>query len=169
VRDAGFHLLQLLYFMLPAYAANMAPPFVRYWPGWNRPINVRLLGAHKTVLGFALGVSVGLLATALQSAFATPLARVDYAHWPLLGLGFGVGAMLGDSIKSLFKRRLGIAPGARWFPLDQLDFVIGALALVGVQARLSSVEIAVILIVSLVGDLLVNRLAFWLRIKKTPW
>ena len=169
MHEAGFHLLQLLYFMLPAYAANMAPPFVRYWPGWNRPIDARLLGAHKTVLSFALGVSVALLATAIQAAVPTRLARVDYGHWPLLGLGFGVGSMLGDSVKSLFKRRLGIAPGARWFPLDQLDFALGALAFVGVWARLSWPEVAVILIVSLSADMLVNRLAFRLRIKNTPW
>jgi CDP-2,3-bis-(O-geranylgeranyl)-sn-glycerol synthase len=50
------HLLQLLYFMAPAYLANMAPPFVRYWKGWNRPIHARTLGDHKTVVGYALGV-----------------------------------------------------------------------------------------------------------------
>lgn len=167
--DAAFHLLQLLYFMLPAYVANMAPPFVRFWTGWNRPIHARLLGEHKTVLGFAVGVLAGLLATAVQSTLATSLARVDYSHWPWLGLGFGVGAMLGDSLKSLAKRKIGIAAGARWFPLDQLDFVLGALAFVGICADLSWLEVATILLVSLVGDLLVNRLAFALHIKDTPW
>jgi hypothetical protein len=34
-------LLQLIYLMLPVYAANMAPPFVRYWPGRARPISER--------------------------------------------------------------------------------------------------------------------------------
>jgi hypothetical protein len=43
MRGGLIHLLQLLYFMLPAYLANMSPPFVRRWHGWNRPINVRLL------------------------------------------------------------------------------------------------------------------------------
>lgn len=169
MRDAGFRLLQLLYFMLPAYAANMAPPFLRYWHGWNRPIHEHLLGAHKTVLGFALGVGVALLLTAIQAAVATPLALVGYAHWPLLGLGFGAGAMLGDSIKSLVKRRIGIAPGARWFPFDQLDFAIGALVFVGAPARLSWLDVAVILAVSLAGDLVVNRVAFLLHIKDAPW
>ena len=168
-RDAAFHLLQLLYFMLPAYAANMAPPFVRFWRGWNRPIHARLLGEHKTVLGFAVGVLAGVLVTAVQSMFAIPLARADYGQWPWLGLGFGAGAMLGDSLKSLAKRRLGIPAGARWFPLDQLDFVIGALALVGTRAGLSWLELAAIALISVVGDLLVNRLAFMLRIKDTPW
>lgn len=169
MNDAAFHLLQLLYFMLPAYAANMAPPFVRYWTGWNRPIHALLLGAHKTVAGFAVGVSVGVLVTAMQAVVETPLARVDYSHWLLLGLGLGGGAMLGDSIKSLLKRQLGIAPGSRWFPFDQLDFVLGALALVGGWAGLSWFDTGVILLVSLIGDVLINRLAFALHIKDTPW
>jgi CDP-2,3-bis-(O-geranylgeranyl)-sn-glycerol synthase len=28
-------LAQLFYLMLPVYFANMAPPFVKYWSGWN--------------------------------------------------------------------------------------------------------------------------------------
>jgi CDP-2,3-bis-(O-geranylgeranyl)-sn-glycerol synthase len=169
MHDAPFRLLGLLYFMLPAYAANMAPPFVRYWKGWNRPIHARLLGAHKTVAGFAIGVMAGVLVAAMQAAVATPLARVDYSCWPLLGLGLGGGAMLGDSAKSLLKRRLRIAPGARWFPFDQLDFAVGALVLVGAWAGLSWREAGVILLLSLIGDVLVNRLAFALHIKDAPW
>lgn len=169
MHDAPFQLLSLLYFMLPAYAANMAPPFVRYWKGWNRPINARLLGTHKTVVGFAVGVTAGVLVTATQAAVATPLARVDYSHWPLLGLAMGGGAMLGDSVKSFFKRQLKIAPGSRWFPFDQLDFVLGALALAGAWADLSLADVGVILLASLIGDVLVNRLAFALNIKNTPW
>jgi CDP-2,3-bis-(O-geranylgeranyl)-sn-glycerol synthase len=169
MHDAAFQLLSLLYFMLPAYAANMAPPFVRYWTGWNRPIHARLLGSHKTVVGFAVGVTAGVLVTATQAAIATPLARFDYSHWPLLGLAMGGGAMLGDSVKSFFKRQLKIAPGSRWFPFDQLDFVLGALALAGTWADLSLADVGVILLASLVGDVLVNRLAFALNIKNTPW
>lgn len=44
--------MQLVYFIAPAYAANMLPPFVKYWRGWNPPISRRWLGDHKTVLGF---------------------------------------------------------------------------------------------------------------------
>lgn len=169
MRDAAFHVLQLLYFMLPAYIANMAPPFVRFWPGWNRPIHARLLGEHKTVLGFAVGVLAGILATAVQATLATALNLVDYRDWPRLGFAFGFGAMAGDSFKSLLKRRLGIAPGKRWFPFDQLDFALGALLLVGFRASLAWPDAAVILAVTLVGALLVNRLSFRLHIKQTPW
>ncbi|SFN47666.1 Putative integral membrane protein DUF46 [Dokdonella immobilis] len=174
VTDLLRHALALAYLMAPAYLANMAPPFVRYWRGWNRPIHARLLGTHKTVVGAALGIAVALLATAVQAAVSglpvcAGLARVDYRYWPLLGLGFGVGSMAGDSIKSLFKRRLKIAPGAPWVPFDQLDFALGSLLLVGPWAKLSVTDMGLILAVTFVGDLAVNRMAFRLGIKRSPW
>ncbi|HET7159893.1 MAG TPA: hypothetical protein VFI62_12920, partial [Burkholderiales bacterium] len=54
-------LLELIWFMLPAYAANMAPPFVKFWRGWNRPIHSWALGEHKTVVGFGAGVAVAIV------------------------------------------------------------------------------------------------------------
>lgn len=167
--ELAARLLHLLYFMAPAYFANMAPPFVRYWKGWNRPIHARSLGDHKTVVGYVLGVLAALVITAAQGAIDAPFALVDYAHWPWLGLAFGVGAMTGDSLKSYFKRRRGVPPGARWVPFDQLDFVAGALLLVGPFARLGWTDIVLILAMSLAGDIGVNRAAFRLGIKSTPW
>jgi len=93
-----FRLLQLGYFMLPAYAANMTPPFMRYWKGWNPPIAARQLGAHKTVLGFGSGILAAILVASIQSWIAWDGSLVKYDAW--LGLRFGVGAMAGDSVKS---------------------------------------------------------------------
>jgi CDP-archaeol synthase len=80
-------LVELVYLMLPAYAANMAPPFVKFWPGWNRPINRALLGDHKTVVGFALGVLVGIFAAYIQSL-------IDWSRSPLPSGSFSARAML---------------------------------------------------------------------------
>lgn len=167
--DPWVRLLQLAYFMLPAYCANMAPPFTRYWRGWNRPIHERLLGSHKTVLGFLAGVATGVLVAGMQSRIHTPWSLVDYQHWLLLGLGLGGGAMLGDALKSLIKRMLHIRPGARWIPFDQLDFVVGALALTGAYAGLGATDVATIAIMTFVGDIAVNQLSYRLGIKDSPW
>jgi len=169
VRGAFVHILQLAYFMLPAYCANMAPPFVRFWHGWNRPISRRWLGDHKTVVGFLAGVCAGVLATAMQRLVDAPIAIVDYRHWLALGLLFGTGAMLGDAFKSFAKRRLHIAPGERWIPFDQLDFVIGALILVGPRIELGWSDVVLVLALSFVADLVVNWLAFRCGIKDSPW
>ena len=38
----------------------------------------------------------------------------------------GIGTGVGDAVKSVFKRRVGIAPGMSWPVFDQLDFFAGA-------------------------------------------
>jgi CDP-2,3-bis-(O-geranylgeranyl)-sn-glycerol synthase len=54
-------------------------------------------------------------------------ALIDYTAHPLLpGLLMGLGAGVGDLVKSFFKRRIDIEPGASWPVFDQLDFFIGA-------------------------------------------
>lgn len=169
MRDFLTHLLQLAYLMLPAYVGNMAPPFVRFWKGWNRPIHAAKLGEHKTIVGFLAGVLVAVAATGLQKAIDAPFSLVDYDHWLWIGLGFGFGAMAGDSIKSFFKRRRGVPPGHSWFPFDQLDFVVGALLVVGPLAHVDAGDIALILAMSLAGDIVVNQAAFRLGIKTSPW
>jgi hypothetical protein len=58
---------RLVYFMAPAYIANMTPPLVRYWRGWNRPISVRWLGSHKTIVGFGAGLLMAVVVTLAQS------------------------------------------------------------------------------------------------------
>ena len=166
---AGCRVVQLLYFMAPAYVANMAPPFVRYWRGWNRPISRRWLGTHKTVMGFGLGVLAAVVATLIQSHIAWEGALVAYEHWATLGLRFGAGAMVGDVAKSFLKRRAGIAPGRPWIPWDQLDFVLGALALVWSAAALSWADLAAILLLSVVGHVLVNHLGYWFGIRDVRW
>ena len=164
-----FRMLQLLYFMAPAYAANMAPPLVRYWKGWNRPISPRRLGTHKTVVGFGMGVLAAVMATFVQSRVDWDGALVASESWMTLGLRFGLGAMAGDTAKSFFKRRAGIVAGRPWIPWDQVDFVLGALALVLGAAALSWVDVATILALSVIGHILVNHLAYWLGIRDVKW
>jgi CDP-2,3-bis-(O-geranylgeranyl)-sn-glycerol synthase len=160
---------RLLYLMLPAYAANMAPPFVKYWRGWNRPLNRRLLGEHKTIVGFMLGVLAALLVAYAQSCIDWNGNLVDYSNWLVLGPALGFGAMGGDSLKSLFKRARGIPPGQSWMLADQLDFVLGALIMVWPWARLGWMDAAVILTLSFIGDIAVNHIACWLGIRDTRW
>src|SRR2546426_498559 len=161
--------LQLAYFMAPAYVANMAPPFVRYWKGWNRPISRRWLGTHKTVLGFVVGVLAAMLVTFAQWLLAWSGSIVAYEEWPLLGLLFGVGALRGDSAKSFFKRRLGVEPGRPWIPFDQLDFVVGALVLVHTRVALTWTDVATILLLSFCGHIVVSHVGRWLGVKDTRW
>ena len=162
-------LLQLSYLMLPAYAANMAPPFVKYWRGWNRPIAARHLGHHKTVVGFAAGVCAGVGAAFVQSRIAWTGGLAGHDDWLPIGLRLGIGAMAGDSAKSFAKRRLGIPPGAPWVPFDQLDFVAGALVLLANRVPLSILDYGLILALSAGGHIAVNHVAYGLGIRDTRW
>lgn len=164
-----FRVTQLLYFMAPAYVANMSPPFVRYWTGWNPPISQRWLGNHKTVMGFAIGVLAAVVTTFVQSRVAWEGALLTSGHWAALGLRFGVGAMAGDSAKSFVKRRVGIAPGKAWVPWDQLDFVLGALTFTWGSAPLSWPDLATILLLSAAGHILINHLGYWIGIRDVKW
>lgn len=163
------HILELVYMMLPAYFANMAPPLVRYWKGWNPPISHRWLGDHKTVLGFCSGVTVAVNVAFLQSRIDWHGGLLPYGRWPVIGLAFGVGAMGGDSLKSLLKRLRGIAPGRSWIPMDQLDFVAGALLLISPWVRVSWTDVAWVLAISFVGDIAINHLSCRLGIRDTKW
>ncbi|SRR5216684_7673039 len=163
------HVLQLMYLMLPAYLANMAPPFARYWPGWNRAISRKWLGDHKTVLGFCAGLAVAMVATFVQSKVNWDKRLLPYAEWPILGLAFGVGAMGGDSLKSFLKRLRGIPPGRPWIPMDQLDFVVGSLLLILPFANVTWLDIVIILVLSFLGDIVINHLSYALGIRDTKW
>lgn len=160
---------QLLYAMAPAYAANMTPPFVKYWPWWNRPISSRVLGAHKTVVGFVAGVIVAIAIVYVQYRVAWSGSLVRVEHWLTVGLLFGVGAMGGDALKSAIKRRIGLPPGARWIPADQLDFVIGSIALVWPFAAFTWSDVALVLALTFAGHIAVDHVGYWLGVRDSKW
>lgn len=114
---------------LPAMVANMAP-IIAHRVGvflWlDRPINTRLFGAHKTVRGFVTGVGAGAMTAACMSFFIDTSVYTSLTGATTFGAVTGFGALLGDSVKSFFKRRKNISSGTSWIPFDQIDFVLGA-------------------------------------------
>ena len=132
-----FQLIQAaLLIYLPAMVANMAPVFadtykVLLW--LNKPVDfglsfggVRLLGSHKTFRGYIAGTVMGGV-TAVILFFLVHVAPYEsFVHACVFGCVTGFAALLGDSVKSFFKRRFSIPSGSRWIPFDQIDFVVGA-------------------------------------------
>jgi len=165
-------LLKLMYFMLPAYIANMMPVLGKNVLGRLAiPVHKKLFGTHKTWRGLLLGTLAGIGVAFLQAKLnIMQLNLVDYhASWLLLGFLLGFGAMLGDLLKSFFKRRMKIAPGAPWIPFDQIDFVLGALALSAFVYWPGWLNTGIILLVSFVGHMATNYLGYALNIKKNKW
>lgn len=171
------YIAELTYFMLPAYAANMAPILSRKFKH-NLPLDFnlkfqgkRLLGSHKTVLGSIFGVVSAVIITFLQHSIFTKtgFGLIDYSEWLRIGLLFGAGAIFGDVAKSFFKRRFNILPGKSWFPFDQIDFVVGALLSVSFAYFPGWFESLIIIIISGLGHIIVNHSAFYLKIRKEKW
>lgn len=162
-------LVETVYALLPAYIANMAAPFAKYWPAWNAPISRRWLGDHKTVVGFLLGVVAAILTSYVQSRGSSPLPGFEASIWLSLGCAQGVGAMTGDAVKSFFKRRVGVPPGGRWIPADEIDFIIGAMILGSPWLDLAGLDVVWILSFTFVAHIVVNHVAFRLGIRDTKW
>ncbi|MCX6746050.1 MAG: CDP-archaeol synthase [Candidatus Parcubacteria bacterium] len=177
-------ILQALYFMLPAYFANMAPVFATKifsnklaWPldFGKKYKSQEILGKNKTWRGLLAGVLIGILTIYLQKylfqfGFFKNVSILDYTRINLIlyGFLFGFGVILGDAIKSLFKRRINLKPGDKWFPWDQLDF-LGALVLISFVYLPDLLIIFLIVIISPLLPIITNWLGFKLKIKKVAW
>jgi CDP-2,3-bis-(O-geranylgeranyl)-sn-glycerol synthase len=171
-----------LWAMLPAYVPNNAAVLA----GGGRPIDGgrtlggrRLLGDGKTWRGTAVGTLVGVALAvalnALQPAAAGAMGA-DLPTFPLrAAVGLALGAMLGDIGASFLKRRLGRQRGAAVPGLDQLDFVVGALALAALLAPVWTVatfslpRLAVVVVATPLLHLTTNAGAYLLGLKAEPW
>lgn len=174
-----YEVLQVLWFFVPAYLANMSPVLVCGWfQRLATPIDCglsfrgkRILGDHKTWRGLLAGIVVGTSAYELQrllhaAGFATELALLDYAENPVLpGFLMGLGTGIGDAVKSFFKRRADIPPGASWPVLDQLDFFVGAYLFVSLAYAPPLFPTLVGLPIVLAGSVAVTTLAWALGLK----
>ncbi len=96
----------------------------------------RLFGDNKTWRGAVVYTAATVLAILPQGYFRLPdLEYFDYgqANLPLVGFLLGLGFALGELPNSFLKRQWGIGPGQRGNPffviLDQVDSLIGCLAL----------------------------------------
>ncbi len=175
---------QLTLFFLPAGVANMSPVFFRRsLRVLDRPVDggrqwhgQALFGNHKTWRGMVVAtVCGGLFFLVLwELAYWWPMTSEWYPFamsalpwW--FGFLFSAGAITGDLVKSFFKRRVGVSPGVRWFPFDQLDFLIGAAVVAEFFVDFTVLHWIIIVLVGPVLHVLVNHIGFTLRLKDTPW
>ncbi len=177
-----------MWLMMPAYIANPAAALL----GGGRPIdmgknftdNKRILGDGKTIRGFVLGSLCGAIVGLMQiwlAPYISPylagyvsadmLMRVSYMSL----FTMPVGALLGDMVKSFFKRRLGFEQGAMMPIADQLDFVAGAWALTLLLdpswffSNFTLAIVVTVLIITPVLHLATNIIGFKIGRKNVPW
>jgi CDP-2,3-bis-(O-geranylgeranyl)-sn-glycerol synthase len=164
--------------MIPIAMAKL--PIVR---NWDYPLDfykefqgIRIFGDHKTIRGLISGIILAIIVAyaqkaiylgnpGLQSAFA-----VDYRFIDPLVFGFlaGAGALMGDALKSFFKRRTAIKPGDTWFPFDQTDYIIGGLVCISFYTRFTLEQYILIAILYFGLHLLSTYVGYLLKLKKSP-
>jgi CDP-2,3-bis-(O-geranylgeranyl)-sn-glycerol synthase len=173
-------IVQVLWLFVPAYAANMAPVLIGgHFARLATPIDGgrklggrRILGDHKTWRGLLVGIVAGVVVYELQRLLhgwgvTKDIALMDYASHPLLpGALMGLGTGVGDAIKSFFKRRIAIPPGASWPVFDQLDFFAGACAFLAVVVVPPLVPTLACLPIVLVGSVAVTTAGWALGLKE---
>lgn len=132
-RDAQY----VVWLCIPWLAANMLPVVL----GRNgHPIHANFFGPNKTwqgLLGGAIGGTViGIIAVNIAwyifHSDSTVLLWGDDAWTRRVHIiSLATGALIGDVIKSYFKRQRGIAAGMPWPYFDQLDAPVGAFVVCG--------------------------------------
>jgi CDP-2,3-bis-(O-geranylgeranyl)-sn-glycerol synthase len=173
-----------MWLMLPAYIANpMAVVF-----GGGTPIDMgmkwadgqRILGDGKTIRGLiggtACGIAAGFLQIYITSYFASAFSiLIVPTITAVITLSFG--ALLGDLIKSFFKRRIGFVRGAELPLIDQLDFVAGAWILTYIFDPMWFTEnfiaspwiILTVIVLTPILHRLTNIFGYSIKLKKEPW
>jgi CDP-2,3-bis-(O-geranylgeranyl)-sn-glycerol synthase len=173
-------LLSALWIMLPAYLPNPVAALC----GGGSPVDLgrnfsdgrRIFGDGKTyrglIVGILAGIAVGLVQLMANGAYGLAwLPQQTVLSVTLLS----VGALLGDLVKSFFKRRFGKERGAKWPVADQYDLVAGAFALLLVFdpswlfTQVTLPAFICILILTPVLHRAVNIIGYLVKVKEVPW
>lgn len=174
-----------LYFMLPAYMANISALAF----GGGVPVDLkrnfrdgrRLLGDGVTWRGTIIGILIGTGIAVLQGIVFMYYGDIftmipgwvtiegiipgSPGEWILLGLALSGGALIGDALGSFIKRRIKIGRGKPAPLLDQLDFAVVALLLASLVVTIPWEVIVLILIFTVILHVAANTIAYLLGLK----
>ncbi|MBD3670426.1 MAG: CDP-archaeol synthase [Gammaproteobacteria bacterium] len=161
--DAYVLELKLLVLLLiangsPVLAARLCGPYLggaidRGMMFLGRP----LFGSSKTWRGI-------IVALGFTTLFALVLGLNA-----LVGIVIGLGAMLGDVMASFIKRRLNIPSSGMSLGLDQIPESLLPLLLVKSRLELGWPDIALIVAVFFILELLLSAIGYRLRLRKRPY
>ncbi len=116
-----------------------------------------LFGSSKTLRGFAFAI--------IATAGVAPLIGLDLKTGALAG----AAAMTGDLFSSFLKRRMKLPPSSQALGLDQVPESLFPLLACRNALSLTAVDIAAAAAVFFVGELLLSRLLYKLRIRDRPY
>ena len=178
-------LVEAIWLVLPAYAANGLVPILarcrkkklhRLDFGRKFIDGKDIFGPGKSIEGLLFGSIVGII-IAMVEYLAFPYLPWSLSEIPLTivpmsaGLGFllGFGSLAGDSVGSFIKRRLNLKRGQKAPLLDQLDFLIGALAFSALIIQLKPEWIILLVVLTPILHFTACCIGYLLKVKKEPW
>jgi hypothetical protein len=161
------HPLLILQLMILLTLANGSPVVAKKIFGrrfaWPLDAGIKFLdgrpflGASKTIRGIALSVMV--------SAAGALLMGLDAR----IGAVVAGTAMAGDLLSSFVKRRLDLPPSSRATGLDQIPESLFPLLACRGALSLSAADIAAGVAIFFVGEVLLSRLLYRLRLRDRPY
>lgn len=164
-----------LWFFLPVGVANCTPIIAAKIPllqQWSYPIDCyqtfrgkRILGDHKTIRGLLTGILAAIATVLIQQYFY----NVTTINPIVFGAACAIGALGGDMIKSFLKRQLGIASGNRWFPFDQIDYIVGGIIATSFFVHLSFFTYTLITVVWFTLHIIFSKIGYFLKLKSVPY
>jgi CDP-2,3-bis-(O-geranylgeranyl)-sn-glycerol synthase len=173
-------LLSALWIMLPAYLPNPVAALC----GGGTPIDngknysdgKRVFGDGKTWRGLIAGIIAGIAIGGVQ-IWATGTYSLDMLpHQTVVSVTLlSVGALLGDLVKSFFKRRFGKERGSKWPVADQYDLVAGAFILLVIFNPawiFTEVTLGAFICILILTPLLhraTNIIGYMFKVKEVPW
>lgn len=176
--------LEVIYFALPAFAANAAPVLTARlgllksltipldgglkWRG--RP----LLGKNKTWRGITAAIVFAACTTALQYTVVGPPRlpaplETSLMYALVYGMFVGIICMAGDAVESFVKRAFDIASGEPFIPFDQIDYMIAFLIGTWWLFDWSYANALFLLLCTFFANLITNFLMYKVGIKSTHW
>jgi CDP-2,3-bis-(O-geranylgeranyl)-sn-glycerol synthase len=135
-----------------------------------------IFGSHKTWRGVIFGLLVGILFSFFQKflyqfSFFQKISLIDYSKINILLFGFLIsgGAIFGDLVFAFIKRRLKLAPGAIFFPFDQINYIIGASIFLTPVFEIKIEVWILLLILTPILHVITTHLGFYLNLTKSKW
>ncbi len=166
------YILKILWIFLPGAFANMAPLIFQRINFLNIPINKKLFGENKTYRGLFFEIVLSIMIAFLQRLSGALFRSIEIINYNeinifIFGLFMGLGALMGDLLKSLIKRKLNIAPGKSFPIFDQIDWIIGVIIVLRfyINITIDFIVISILLLGTL--HFLTNIVSYKLRIRKT--
>jgi CDP-diglyceride synthetase len=161
------HFRLIIQLLILLALANTTPVIVNKFLGkwWAYPIDCGLkfvddrplLGSSKTIRG--------LLSSVLVTAVGAPLVGLDWK----IGIAVGSLAMAGDLFSSFFKRRMRLPAGGRATGLDQIPESLFPLLACRHTLSLTVLDIAVVVVVFFLGEVLLSLVFYKLHLRERPY